>query len=142
MPTNHADPTQAPGQPSSHSTLILAITACPTGIAHTYMAAEKLESAAATLGYELKVETHGSVGIEGTFSQDEIDRADAIVIAADTQVDLSRFAGKRLVSARVADGIHRPQELIADALAATPRAPDNAGSAPAAGAGSTTGASD
>ncbi|TDW26955.1 fructose-specific PTS transporter subunit EIIC [Cryobacterium psychrophilum] len=142
MPTNHADPTQASGQPSSHSTLILAITACPTGIAHTYMAAEKLESAAAILGYRLRVETHGSVGIEGTFSQDEIDRADAIVIAADTQVDLSRFAGKRLVSARVADGIHRPQELIADALAATPRAPDNAGSAPAAGAGSTTGASD
>ena len=115
--------------------LILGITACPTGIAHTYMAAEKLESAAAELGYAVRVETHGSVGVEGTFSPDEIRRADAIVIAADTQIDLSRFAGKRLISAKVADGIHRPQQLIAQALAAEPRTadtPDSAGS-PAAG---------
>ncbi|HSP76775.1 MAG TPA: fructose-specific PTS transporter subunit EIIC [Cryobacterium sp.] len=115
--------------------LILGITACPTGIAHTYMAAEKLEAAAAELGYGVRIETHGSVGVEGTFSPDEIRRADAIVIAADTQVDLSRFAGKRLISAKVADGIHHPQQLMAQALAAQPRAagsPDAAGS-PAAG---------
>ncbi|MDY7544601.1 MULTISPECIES: fructose-specific PTS transporter subunit EIIC [unclassified Cryobacterium] len=104
------------------SILILGITACPTGIAHTYMAAEKLESAAAELGYEMKVETHGSVGVEGTFSQDDIDRADAIVIAADTKIDRSRFAGKRIISTRVADGIHRPAALIRDALAAEPSA--------------------
>ncbi|TFB55476.1 PTS fructose transporter subunit IIC [Cryobacterium sp. TMT1-62] len=100
--------------------LILGITACPTGIAHTYMAAEKLESAAAELGYEMKVETHGSVGVEGTFSQDDIDRSDAIVIAADTKIDASRFVGKRIVSVGVADGIHRPAALIRDALAAEP----------------------
>jgi PTS system fructose-specific IIC component len=102
--------------------LILGITACPTGIAHTYMAAEKLESAATELGYEIKVETHGSVGVERTFSQDDIDRADAIVIAADTQIDRSRFAGKRIVSAKVTDGIHHPAELIRDALATSPSA--------------------
>ena len=100
--------------------LILAITACPTGIAHTYMAAEKLDAAATELGYEIKVETHGSVGVEGTFSQADIDRADAVVIAADTQIDLARFGGKRIVSTRVADGIHRPAALIAEALAASP----------------------
>ncbi|WP_104128331.1 fructose-specific PTS transporter subunit EIIC [Cryobacterium sp. Y57] len=102
--------------------LILGITACPTGIAHTYMAAEKLESAATELGYEIKIETHGSIGVEGTFSQDDIDRADAIVIAADTQIDRARFAGKRIVSAKVADGIHHPAELIRDALATPPSA--------------------
>ncbi|MFC5931895.1 PTS mannose transporter subunit IIABC [Cryobacterium melibiosiphilum] len=98
--------------------LILAITACPTGIAHTYMAAEKLEVAAAALGYAIRVETHGSVGIENGFSQHDIDEADAIVIAADTKIDTSRFAGKRLVSTRVGDGIHRPEELIREALSA------------------------
>ncbi|MBC7763445.1 MAG: hypothetical protein H7201_16995, partial [Candidatus Saccharibacteria bacterium] len=72
MPELFADTKSAPSR-----LLILGITACPTGIAHTYMAAEKLESAAAELGYEMKVETHGSVGVEGTFSQDDIDRADA-----------------------------------------------------------------
>ncbi len=114
--------------------LILGITACPTGIAHTYMAAEKLESAATELGYEMKVETHGSVGVEGTFSQDDIDRADAIVIAADTTIDRSRFAGKRIVSAKVADGIHHPSTLIRDALAAEPTVVgDQVAAAPNAG---------
>ncbi|MGY4858462.1 fructose-specific PTS transporter subunit EIIC [Cryobacterium sp. AP23] len=115
MPANPIDTTVAPP-----TVLILAITACPTGIAHTYMAAEKLDAAATELGYQIRVETHGSVGVEGTFSQADIDRADAIVIAADTQIDLSRFGGKRIVSTRVADGIHRPAALIAEALAASP----------------------
>ena len=109
--------------PSPAKVMILGITACPTGIAHTYMAAEKLDAAAAELGYDIKVETHGSVGVENAFSQADIDSADAIVIAADTVVDLSRFAGKRLVSARVGDGIHRPHELIAEALTAPRTAP-------------------
>jgi PTS system fructose-specific IIC component len=117
MPEPLTDLTSAPPR-----LLILGITACPTGIAHTYMAAEKLESAAAELGYEMKVETHGSVGVEGTFSQADIDQADAIVIAADTKIDRARFAGKRIVSAKVADGIHHPARLIRDALAAEPAA--------------------
>ena len=62
------------------SPLILAITACPTGIAHTYMAAENLEAAAQELGYRIKIETHGSIGVEGTFSKQDIEEADAIVI--------------------------------------------------------------
>ena len=115
MPETPLDTTMAPP-----TVLILAITACPTGIAHTYMAAEKLDAAATELGYEIRVETHGSVGVEGTFSQADIDRADAVVIAADTQIDLSRFGGKRIVSTRVADGIHRPAALIIEALAASP----------------------
>lgn len=116
-------------KPAAPSVLILGITACPTGIAHTYMAAEKLEAAATELGYDMRVETHGSVGVENAFSQADIDRADAIVIAADTKIDLERFAGKRLVSAGVADGIHRPGDLISEALAATPSRPDETGSA-------------
>ncbi|WP_104164130.1 fructose-specific PTS transporter subunit EIIC [Cryobacterium sp. N22] len=115
MPDTPTDTTIAPP-----TVLILAITACPTGIAHTYMAAEKLDAAATELGYEIRVETHGSVGVEGTFSQADIDRADAVVVAADTQIDLSRFGGKRIVSTRVADGIHRPAALIAEAMAASP----------------------
>lgn len=115
MPETPTETTVAPP-----TVLILAITACPTGIAHTYMAAEKLDAAATELGYEIRVETHGSVGVEGTFSQADIDRADAVVIAADTQIDLARFGGKRIVSTRVADGIHRPAALIIEALAASP----------------------
>ncbi|WP_298585664.1 fructose-specific PTS transporter subunit EIIC [uncultured Kocuria sp.] len=106
----------------SDSQRILAITACPTGIAHTFMAAENLEQAAARLGHEIKVETHGSIGVENALTAEDIDRADAVVVAADKQVDLSRFAGKRVVTAPVADGIRRPEELIREALAATPRA--------------------
>lgn len=99
---------------------ILAITACPTGIAHTFMAAENLEQAAQRLGHEIKVETHGSIGVENELTAEDIDRADAVVVAADKQVDLARFAGKRVVTAPVADGIRRPEELIREALAAAP----------------------
>jgi fructose PTS system EIIBC or EIIC component len=101
---------------------ILAITACPTGIAHTFMAAENLSEAAQRLGHEIKVETHGSIGVENALTAEDIDRADAVVVAADKQVDLSRFAGKRVVTAPVADGIRRPEELIREALAAQPSA--------------------
>ncbi|MGV9709164.1 fructose-specific PTS transporter subunit EIIC [Gordonia sp. NPDC003424] len=101
---------------------ILAITACPTGIAHTYMAAEKLTEAAEAKGYSIRVETHGSIGVENEFTQKEIDDADAIVIAADKQIDTSRFAGKRLVRARVSEGIHDGAGLIDRALAAEPAA--------------------
>lgn len=104
---------------------LLAITACPSGVAHTYMAAEKLNQAATALGYTMDVETHGSIGIEGRFSAEAIKRADAVVIAADQKVDLARFAGKKVILASVAEGIHKPETLIANALVAEPMA--NAG---------------
>lgn len=95
---------------------ILAITACPTGIAHTYMAAESLEKMGEQLGYKVKVETHGQSGVKNKFTKEEIKNAKAVIIAADTKVDLSRFDGKKLVKARVADGINKPQELIQHVL--------------------------
>lgn len=91
---------------------ILAITSCPTGIAHTYMAAEALEKMGEQLGHKVKVETHGSSGVKNKFTKEEIKSAKAVIIAADTKIDLSRFDGKKLIKAKVADGINRPQELI------------------------------
>ncbi|MEU9166146.1 fructose-specific PTS transporter subunit EIIC [Streptomyces sp. NPDC048424] len=100
-------PAGGPGRPK-----LLAVTACPTGIAHTYMAAEKLQQAADRLGVEMKVETQGSIGAENVFSDNDVREADGIIIAADREVDRERFAGKRVLSTGVADGIHRPEELI------------------------------
>ena len=95
---------------------ILAITACPTGIAHTYMAAEALEKTGEELGYKVKVETHGSSGVKNKFTKEEIKNAKGIIIAADTKIDLSRFDGKKLIKAKVADGINKPKELIEHVL--------------------------
>ena len=95
---------------------ILAITACPTGIAHTYMAAEALEKMGEQLGHKVKVETHGQSGVKNKFTSEEIKNAKAVIIAADTKVDLSRFNGKKLVKAKVADGINKPKELIEHVL--------------------------
>lgn len=95
---------------------ILAITACPTGIAHTYMAAEALEKMGKELGHKVKVETHGQSGVKNKFTKEEIKNAKAVIIAADTKVDLSRFDGKKIVKARVADGINKPKELIEHVL--------------------------
>ncbi|KQB83250.1 fructose-specific PTS transporter subunit EIIC [Corynebacterium oculi] len=92
--------------------LILAITACPTGIAHTYMAAEKLQAAAEESGVRLKVETHGSIGVEGTFSAADIAAADAVIIAADVAIPKDRFAGKRVLATAVDEAIKRPKELL------------------------------
>ena len=91
---------------------ILAITSCPNGIAHTYMAQEKLEQAAKEMGVEIKVETQGGVGAENVLTAKEIKEADGIIIAADRQVDLSRFNGKRLINENVREGIHHPKQLI------------------------------
>ncbi|MGN0172291.1 MAG: fructose-specific PTS transporter subunit EIIC [Acutalibacteraceae bacterium] len=91
---------------------ILAVTACPTGIAHTYMAAEALEAAGKKLGYPLKAETNGSGGAKNVLTAEEIAAADGIIIAADKSVDMARFDGKPLLSVKVADGIHKPEELI------------------------------
>ena len=98
--------------------LILAITACPTGIAHTYMAAENLEAAAQDLGYRIKIETHGSIGVEGHFSADDIANADAILIGADTVIIKDRFKGKRLIATGVDAAIKQPKELLQKSLEA------------------------
>ncbi len=97
---------------------ILAITSCPTGIAHTYMAAEALEQMGEQLGHKVKVETHGSSGVKNKFTKEEIKNAKGIIIASDTKIDLSRFDGKKLVKAKVADGINKPKELIEHVLSA------------------------
>ncbi|MBV7301921.1 fructose-specific PTS transporter subunit EIIC [Corynebacterium sp. TAE3-ERU2] len=97
---------------------VLAITACPTGIAHTYMAAENLEAAAHEMGIERRVETHGSVGVEGAFSAEEIANADAILISADTVIDKQRFAGKRLLSTSVDAAIKDPATVLERAQSA------------------------
>ncbi|UXS61327.1 PTS fructose transporter subunit IIABC [Staphylococcus ureilyticus] len=91
---------------------ILAITSCPNGIAHTYMAQEKLEQAAQEMGVNIKVETQGGVGAENVLTSKEIKEADGIIIAADRQVDLSRFDGKLIINESVREGIHKPKELI------------------------------
>ncbi|MFG1735209.1 fructose-specific PTS transporter subunit EIIC [Paenibacillus sp. 843] len=91
---------------------ILAITSCPNGIAHTYMAAENLQKAGAKLGVELKIETQGSIGVENQFTEQDIREADGIIIAADKTVVKDRFVGKKLLVVGVQDGIRRPEELI------------------------------
>lgn len=91
---------------------ILAITSCPNGIAHTYMAQEKLEQAAKKMGVDIKVETQGGVGAENVLTAKEIREADGIIITADRQVDLSRFNEKRLINENVREGIHHPETLI------------------------------
>ena len=91
---------------------VLAVTACPTGIAHTYMAAENLQKAGLNLGIPVKVETNGSDGAKNVLTKEEIAACDGIIIAADKNVEMDRFDGKPVVITRVADGIHKPEELI------------------------------
>ncbi|MFB7509506.1 fructose-specific PTS transporter subunit EIIC [Streptomyces broussonetiae] len=110
---------------------LLAVTACPTGIAHTYMAAEKLAQAAASRGIEMKVETQGSIGAENVLDDNDVRSADGIIVAADKDVDLSRFAGKRVLTAGVAEGIHHPEQLIERVLSAPVHAPGGAAGGPA-----------
>lgn len=91
---------------------ILAVTGCPTGIAHTYMAAEALEKKAAELGYTIKVETRGSSGAKNVVTDEEIANAVGIIVAADTKVPMERFNGKKVIECKVADGINKSEELI------------------------------
>ncbi|SMF84209.1 PTS system D-mannose-specific IIA component, Fru family /PTS system D-mannose-specific IIB component, Fru family /PTS system D-mannose-specific IIC component, Fru family [Paenibacillus uliginis N3/975] len=91
---------------------LLAITSCPNGIAHTYMAAENLQKAADKLGVSMKVETQGSIGVENEFTEADIAQADGIIIAADKYVDKSRFLGKKLLVVGVQEGIRNPEALI------------------------------
>lgn len=99
---------------------LVAITSCPTGIAHTYIAAEALKIAAQELGYEIKVETQGSVGAENIITDQEIREAQGIIIAADTKVDKSRFAGRAIIEVPVKDAIKDAKDLINRALNAAP----------------------
>ena len=92
--------------------LILAVTACPTGIAHTYMAAESIEQAAKKKGYLVKVETRGSGGAKNVLTEEEIEAADGIIVAADTNVPMDRFDGKALIECQVSHGINKADELI------------------------------
>ncbi|WP_193582009.1 fructose-specific PTS transporter subunit EIIC [Streptomyces mobaraensis] len=91
---------------------LVAVTACPTGIAHTYMAAEKLVQAAEALGHRVSVETQGSIGVENVLAAEEIAAADGVIVAADKDVDLTRFDGKRVLVTGVAEGIRDPGRLI------------------------------
>ncbi|GAA4313350.1 hypothetical protein GCM10023086_34180 [Streptomyces venetus] len=111
---------------------LLAVTACPTGIAHTYMAAEKLAQAAESRGIDMKVETQGSIGAENVLDDNDVNHADGVIVAADKDVDLSRFVGKRVLTVGVAEGIRHPEQLIERVLSApvhteggTPSAPTN-----------------
>ncbi|MCZ4295044.1 PTS fructose transporter subunit IIABC [Vibrio sinaloensis] len=98
--------------------LIIGVTGCPAGVAHTYLAAEALEKGAAKLGYEIKVETNGSIGVKNSPSEEEIAQAEAVVVACDKQVDMARFAGKRVIKTNVKAPIRDAEGLIQQALSA------------------------
>ncbi|EIJ83082.1 PTS system fructose-specific transporter subunit IIABC [Bacillus methanolicus MGA3] len=95
---------------------IVAVTACPTGIAHTYMAADSLKAKAAEMGIDIKVETNGSGGVKNVLTTEEIEKATAVIVAADTKVEMERFKGKHVIQTAVADGIRKPEELIRRAI--------------------------
>ena len=95
---------------------VLAVTGCPTGIAHTYMAEQALKDKAKEMGISIKVETNGSGGAKNVLTAEEIEHCEGIVVAADVNVETDRFAGKRVVMAKVAKGIHEPEKLINEAL--------------------------
>ena len=98
--------------PKKEGYRILAVTACPTGSAHTYMAAEALEKAGEKLGYPLKAETNGSGGAKNILTKKEIEECDGIIIAADKNVEMARFDGKHVIKTSVSNGINKPEELI------------------------------
>ncbi|MGL9893623.1 PTS fructose transporter subunit IIABC [Enterococcus mundtii] len=97
---------------SSNKKFVVAVTACPTGIAHTYMAEDALKKKAKEMGVEIKVETNGSEGIKNRLTAEDIARADGVIVAADKKVEMNRFDGKELVNRPVSDGIRKTEELI------------------------------
>lgn len=114
---------------------VLAVTACPTGIAHTYMAAESLEQHAAKRGISIKVETNGQSGVKNALTADDIANATGIIVAADKYVPMNRFKGKRVVIVKVADGINKADQLLDEALSGhAPVFEGEQGGAAAAGA--------
>lgn len=105
-------PLEEKDEPRSSAKKILAVTACPTGIAHTYMAAEKLNDRAKELGITLKVETNGSSGVKNRLTDAEITEAEAIIVAADTKVDMARFDGKHVIQTAVGKAIYETDDLL------------------------------
>ncbi|MGK7377506.1 PTS fructose transporter subunit IIABC [Planococcus sp. 1R117A] len=105
-------PTDEHTAPAGSSKRILAVTACPTGIAHTYMAAEKLNDRAKELGIDIKVETNGSSGVKNRLTDADIAAADAIIVAADTKVEMARFAGKPVIQTKVGKAIYETDQLL------------------------------
>lgn len=95
---------------------LLAVTSCPTGIAHTYMAAEALEKAAKAAGCQIKIETRGSAGAKNVLTAEEIEAADCIIVAADAKVPMDRFNGKKVISCQVSDGIGKAEQLVEQAV--------------------------
>jgi PTS system fructose-specific IIC component len=135
--------TSLSAQTASSALRIVGITSCPTGIAHTFMAAEGLSQAAQKLGHAIRVETQGSVGAQDTLTADEIRLADLVIIAADTQVDLSRFAGKRLFSSGTKPAINDGENLVRRAIAeAQPHAVSQVASSQSAAAPAASGQSE
>ena len=101
-----------PVEEKKDDVFIVAVTACPTGIAHTYMAAEAIEKKAKELGYQVKVETRGSGGAKNVLTDDEIAKAAGVIVACDTNVPTDRFDGKKVIECQVSDGINKAEELI------------------------------
>ncbi|WP_199728869.1 PTS fructose-like transporter subunit IIB [Corallococcus sp. CA053C] len=119
-PPRRADPNAEPLRTPPSSTpagTLVAVTACPTGIAHTFMAAEALTRAARAKGYAIRVETQGSVGAKNTLTPEEIAQADAVIIGADTHVSTERFAGKRLLQTSVGEALKQADRVVEQALA-------------------------
>ena len=108
-----AQAAEAPAKKAGYQ--VLAVTACPTGIAHTYMAAESLNGKAEEMGISIKVETNGSGGAKNVLTKEDIENCEAIIVAADKKVDMARFDGKKVIQTKVADGIHKAEELISRA---------------------------
>lgn len=107
-----AKETKEPVEVKKDDVFIVAVTACPTGIAHTYMAAEAIEKKAKELGYQVKVETRGSGGAKNVLTDDEIAKAAGVIVACDTNVPTDRFDGKKVIECQVSDGINKAEELI------------------------------
>lgn len=115
-------PVEANKDAESEEPYVIGVTACPTGIAHTYMAKDALLKQAKKMGVKMKVETNGSSGIKNPLTTEDIDKAQGVIVAADVHVETDRFDGKNVVEVPVADGIKRPEELI-DLALATDRTP-------------------
>ncbi|MDR1607074.1 MAG: fructose-specific PTS transporter subunit EIIC [Deltaproteobacteria bacterium] len=133
--TEEAPPAEPEGR-------ILAVTACPTGVAHTYMAAEALDKAAQKLSIPFKVETNGSTGIQNPLTAEDIKLAPAIIVAADKQVETERFVGKKVIFVKVADGIHKPEALLKQAQAGEAPIYEGSGEAGAGSASSSAASSE
>ena len=105
---------------SSDQKYIIGVTACPTGIAHTYMAAESLTKTAQEMGYKVKIETNGSTGVKNGLTAEDIAKADGIIVAADKKVEMDRFLGKKVVIVPVVQAMRRPKELIEESTTTAP----------------------